>query len=80
MFVDVADFSIRADVEGPARGKRLIHIHHAIGLGDFRRGIAQQRVIDAQRLREGLVRVRSIDADREVRRVEGSDLSATLTE
>ena len=80
VLVDVENLPVGSDVERPARGERLIHIHHAIGLGNLFGGIAQERVIQAKRLREGLIGFRSIDADREVGDVEWSDFMATLTE
>lgn len=63
VLVDVEDLPVGSDVERPARCEWLIHINHAIGLGHLFRGIAQERVIYAQRLREGLIGLRRIDAD-----------------
>jgi hypothetical protein len=42
--------------------------------------VAQERIVDAKRLREGLVRVGVVNADGKVRHVERSDFIATLTE
>jgi len=42
--------------------------------------ITQERIVDAQRLREGLVRVGVVNADGEVGDVERPYLIATLTE
>lgn len=78
--VDVHDAAVEADVERPACGKRLICIHHAVGRGDGLRRVAQQRVVQAQRLRERPVSRRIIDTDGKVGDVETPDLFATLTE
>ena len=80
MLVDIEDLPVGSDVERPARRERLIDINHAVGFGDLFRGVAQERIVQAQRLRERLGRLRGIDTDREVGRVEGSDFRATLTE
>jgi hypothetical protein len=80
VLVDVKNCPVGTDVESPARCERLIHIHHAIGLGNLLRGITQERVIQAERLREGLIGFGSIDANRKVGDIERSDLIATLTE
>lgn len=80
LFVDVHDPAIEADEERPARGERLIFVDDAVG-GRHRLGrVAEQRVIESQRLREGLVRFGGVNADREMRDVEAPDLLATLTE
>ena len=42
--------------------------------------VAQERIVQAQRLRERFVGLRGIDADREMRDVKAPDLLATLTE
>jgi hypothetical protein len=80
VLVDIEDLPVGTDVERPARCERLIHINHAIGLGNLLRGIAQERIIQSKRLRKGLIGLESIDADREVGNVEWSDFIATLTE
>ncbi len=79
-FVDVEDAAVGADVEGPSGWKRLVLIDHAIGHRDTFVGIAQERIVDAKRLRERLVRVRRVNADGKVRDFEGANLVATLTE
>ena len=63
VLVDVENLPVRSDIERPARCERLIHINHAIGLGHLFRGIAQEWIIQAKRLSEGLIGLRSIDAD-----------------
>ena len=78
--VDVQDPSVEANEEGPARGERLVFVDHAVRRGHGLGRIAQQRVVDAERLRERLVDVGGVDADREMRDVETPDLLATLTE
>ena len=61
--IDVEDTAVGANVESPSGWKRLIRIDHAVGHRDAFIGIAQERIVDAKRLREGLVRVRRVDAD-----------------
>src|SRR6266511_3866723 len=78
--VEVLNAAVGADVKRPARCILLIRIDNAVRGGDTSIGIAQQRVIDAERLREGLIGLWRIDADGEVRRVELPNLVATLTE
>jgi hypothetical protein len=78
--VDVEDTAVGANVEGPSGWKRLIGIDHAVGSRDAFVGIAQERIVDAKRLRESLVRVRRVNADRKERDFEGADVVATLTE
>ena len=78
--VDVHNPAVEADEERPARGERLIFIDDAVG-GRHRLGrVAEQWVIEAQRLREGLVGLGCVNAGREMRDVEAPDLLATLTE
>ena len=79
-FVDVKNPAVGPDVEGPARRKRLILVDDAIRRGDLFARIAQQRIIDTERLRERLVGFRGIDANRKMRDVERADGIATLTE
>jgi hypothetical protein len=80
LLVDVQDSSVRADVKRPARGERLIFVDDAVRGCNLFGGIAQQRIVDTQRLRERLIGFRCIDADREMRDVEFSDRIAALTE
>ena len=48
MLVDVEDSAVGPDIKRPAGRKRLIDVHHAVGLG-YRLGrIAEQRVINAE--------------------------------
>ena len=72
--------AVEPNVERPPRGERLIVIDDAVGASDGFRRVAQQRIVHTQRLREGLVGFRGIDADRKMRDVEAPDLIATLTE
>ena len=78
--VDVEDPAVGANVKRPARCVRLIGIDHPVGLRDGSGGIAQQRIIDAERLCKGFVCFGRIDADGKIRRVERPNLVATLTE
>lgn len=78
--VDVHDAAVEADEERPPRGKRLIFVDNAVGLRHGFGGIAQQRIVDAQRLRKRLVRFRRIDAGGKMRDIEPPDFLATLTE
>ena len=80
LLVDVHDPAVEADEERPARRERLIFVDDAIGLCDGLGRIAQERIIDAERLRKRLVGFRCVDADGEVRDVEAPDVLATLTE
>ena len=80
LFVDVHDASVKAYEKRPARGERLILIYDAVRGRDRLGRIAQQRIVDAQRLRESLVGLRRVDADGKMRDVEAPDLFATLTE
>ena len=80
LLVDVQDAAVETDEKRPARGKRLILVNHAIrGRHGFSR-IGEKRIVEAQRLREGLVGLRRINADRKVRDVESPDFFATRTE
>jgi hypothetical protein len=78
--VDIEDAAIDADVERPARRERLIGVDHSVGSRDAACRIAQERIIDAQRLCELFVRFRRIDAGGEICDVERPNLLATLTE
>jgi hypothetical protein len=78
--VDIEDAAVDADVERPARRVRLIGIDHSVRLRDAACRIAQERIIDAERLGKGLVRFGRIDAGGEIRHVERPNLVATLTE
>jgi hypothetical protein len=80
VLVDIRDSTVGADIEGPPRRKWLIGVNHAVGGRNVSRWIAQERVVHAERLRERLVRLGSIDADREVSDVEVPNLIPTLTE
>jgi hypothetical protein len=80
LLVDVQNAAVGSDIESPSRGERLILVHDAVGFGDLLGGIAQQREVDAERLRERFVHVRRIHADREIRDIEDPDVVATLTE
>jgi hypothetical protein len=80
LLVDVQDAAVKADEKRPAGGERLVFIDDAIGGGDGLRRIAQQRIVEAERLRKRLVGLRCIDAGGKVGDVEPPDLFATLTE
>lgn len=80
MLVDVQDSPVETDEKRPSRREWLVVVDHTIGPGHGLGGIAQQRIVDAQRLGEGLVRLGGVDADREVRDVEAPDFFTTLTE
>ena len=80
LLVDVQDAAVKADEKRPARGERLVFIDDAIGGGDGLRRIAQERIVEAERLRKRLVGLRGIDAGGKVGDVEPPDLFATLTE
>jgi hypothetical protein len=80
LFVDIEDPTVDADVEGPARGERLIFINDAICLRDALVRIAEQRIVHTQGPREGLVGVQLVDAGGEIGHVERPKVVATLTE
>lgn len=79
-FVDVEDPTVDADIERLSGWKRLVRIDHTIRQSDASVRIAQERIVEAKRLSEGLVRVRRVNADGEVRHVKRADVIATLTE
>ena len=78
--VDVENAAIHADVERPTRRKGLVPVHHAVRGRHSLIGIAQQGVVDVQRLGERLVRRFVVDTHAKVRDVEGPYVIATLTE
>lgn len=80
LLVDVQDAAVEADIEGPPRREGLILVDDTVGAGDGFGRVAQQRIVDAKRLREGLVGFGRVDTDRKVRDIEAPDLIATLTE
>jgi hypothetical protein len=80
LLVDVQDAAVEADVEGPSRREGLIVVDDPVGSRDGFGRVAQQRIVDAKRLRKGLVGLRRINTDRKVCDVEAPDLIATLTE
>lgn len=80
VLVDERDRAVRRDVKSPARRERLIDADHAIRLRNRLRRIAQQGIVDAERLCERLVDLGRIDARRKVGDVKGPDVVATLTE
>jgi len=58
---DVEDLAVFADDERPPVGVALVR-EDAVGLRDFLRRVAQDGVVEAQRLGELLVRVRGVAA------------------
>jgi hypothetical protein len=80
VLVDVRNPPVSADEERPPGRERLIGVYDTIGSRDRSRGIAQKRVINAERLRERQIGLGRIDANREIRDVEGPNLVPTLTE
>ena len=80
LFVDVQDAAVEADEKRPARRVRLILVDHAVRRRHRLGWIGQQRIVERERLRERLVGLRRIDADREVRDVEPPNLFATRPE
>jgi len=80
LFIHVQDPAVEADVKGPSRREWPIFVDDAIRGRDRSRRIAEKRIIDPERLREGLVRLWRIDADGKVGDVERSDFVAALTE
>jgi len=66
---DVEDLAVLADDEGPSI-RVAVAREDAVGLGDFLRRIAQDGVVEAQRLGELLVRVRGVAARGVDRRLE----------
>jgi hypothetical protein len=80
VLVDIGDAAVGADIKGPPGRKRLVAIDDAVRGGDGSRRVTQNRVIHAERLREGSVRLRRIDTDREIGDVEVSNLVPTRTE
>jgi hypothetical protein len=80
MLVDVGDVAVDSNIEGPPRRERLIGVDDTVRRRDSLRGIAEERIIDPQGLRECRVDVWWIDANREVRDIERADVIPTLTE
>jgi hypothetical protein len=80
LLVDIENLSIEANVKGPPRGERLILVDNAVCGRDLFGGVAQHGIVQAERLRERLVRLRLIYADREVRHIELPNRIAALTE
>jgi hypothetical protein len=80
LLVDIENSTVEADVEGPARSKRLIFIDNTVCLRNALARIAEQRVVNAHGPREGLVDVCRIDTDGEIGHVERPNVVATLTE
>lgn len=78
--VDVEDLAVGADIERPTGGEGLPFRHHAVCRGGFTLGIAEDREIDAELLREPPVGVRLVDARGEVRDVESANGAAALPE
>ncbi len=78
--VDEQDAAVSSNVERPPRCKRLIRVDHTVGASGLTRGIAQNRIVHAERLREILVDLRRIDTRRKIYGIEGSDFFAALTE
>ena len=80
LLVDMQDAAIEADEEGPPGREGLVVIDDAVGSGHCLGRIAQQRIVQAKLLREGLVGFGCVDADRKMRDVETPDVVAALTE
>lgn len=80
LLVDMENPSIEANVKRPSRSERLILVDDAVSGRDLFGGVAQQGIVYCERLRERLIRLRWIYADREVRHVELPNRIAALTE
>ena len=80
LFVDVQDAAVETDEERPPRRERLIFVDDAVRRRHGFGGIRQQRIVEAERLRERFVGRGRIDARRKVGDVEPPDLFATRTE
>ena len=80
LLIDVENATVRSDVERPPRRERLVFVDDAIGLRYGFRRVAQQRVVDAERLCKLPVGVGCVDADGKIRDVELPNRVATLTE
>ena len=78
--VDVQDFSVLADVKGPARGEFAFLVEHTIGLRGRIGRIAQNRVVELKRLGVLLIGVRRFNAGGEVGDVKFANILAALTE
>lgn len=79
-FVDVQNPAVQADVERPADGWSRVVLDHAVRPPDLARSIAEQRIIDRQRLGKSPEFVRRIDARREMLDVERANRIAALPE
>ena len=77
--VDKEDAAVLADVEGVTVGEPLLH-EDAVGLGRLLRGVAEDRVVEAERFGELAVGLGVIAGGGEVGDVEGPDLGAAGTQ
>ena len=80
VLIDVGDPAVGADIERPPRCKWLIAINHAVCGSGGLRGVTQDRIIHAERLRKLLIGLGSVHTDREVGDLEVPDLIPTRTE
>jgi hypothetical protein len=80
LFIHVQDPAVDADIKGPSRREWSVFVHNAVRRRDRSGRVAEKRVVDPERLGEGLVRLRRIDADGKVCDVERPDVVAALTE
>lgn len=81
--VDVEEFAILPDVKSCAPREFPLCIVHAVGLGGFARGIAQDRIVRAQRFGKSfgaLLAVYRITTGGEVSDIELADFCAARTE
>jgi hypothetical protein len=80
LLVNVENAAVLPDIERPPGRERLVFVDDAVRLRDEFRRVAEQWVVDTQRLRKLPVDLRGIDANRKIRDVELSNRIATLTE
>ena len=80
LLVDLLDDALLIDVERPAIGEAPLRVQHAVVLGDALVGIAENRVIQIERLGEPLVFLGRVDARCEIGDFQVVEGLAVLTE
>ena len=78
--INEEDLSVFPDVKGPARGILAFAANHAVGLGRFASGVAQDWVIQFEGFSEFFVRLRGVATSGKISDVELADFLAARTE
>ena len=80
VLVDVENFAVLADVKRPPVGKAALFVEHAVIVGGFLVGVAENRKVEIERFGEFLIYVGRIDAGRKIGDLELPQIFATRTE